>query len=110
MSRTVAHLIYDFLAPEQPEDCRQASLELLERALKVTGPVILEGQIVSADESGITFDLSRAIDEYATEERGGKSYVNKNKIPADHDLAVAWKLPAASTLPIPVLPPEPEKE
>lgn len=110
MLRAVAHLIYDFLAPEQPEDCHAASLALLERTLAVTGPVILEGQIVSADESGITFDLSRAIDEYATEDHDGKTFVNKYKIPADNDLSAAWKLPAASTLPIPVLPPEPEKE
>lgn len=110
MSRTVSHLIHDLLAPEQPEDCHAASLDLLERTLKVTGPVIHDGQIVSVDDSGVTFDLGRAVTEYATEDRGGKVFININKIPADSELAVAWKLPAASTLPIPALPPEPDKE
>lgn len=110
MPRTVAHLIYDFHAPDQPEDCREASLDLLQRTLKVTGPVIHEGQIVSADESGITFDLSRAITEYATEDHFGKTFINKNKIPHDAALSTAWELPAACATPAPVLPPESIKE
>lgn len=109
MPRTVAHLIFDFLAPEQPEDCRQASLKLLERTLAITGPVIHEGQIVSADD-GVTFDLTRAATEYATEARNGHTIIDVNKIPPDSELSLAWQLPAADTLTAPVLPPEPTEE
>lgn len=106
MPRTVAHLIFDFLAPDQPEDCRQASLKLLERTLPITGPVIHEGQIVSADDKGVTFDLSRAVTEFATEARDGYAVINVNKIPSDSELSLTWKIPAADTLTAPALPPE----
>lgn len=90
MSRTIADLIHDFLAPEQPEDCRQASLGLLVDALGKSGPVLHSGHIVTATECEVTFDRTRHLGEFPADD-----------IPPDDYLADLWQVPESKTAQIP---------
>lgn len=106
MPRTVSHLIFDFLAPEQPDDCREASLALLAEALRSTGPVIHRGQVVSAGkDGGVDFDANRKgerIPATILVDDEGNEHEVPARDPNDADLAVQWKLPLAAEIPFPL--------
>jgi hypothetical protein len=52
MGKTAADAINDYLAPEQPDDCREASKAILVAALKSSGPVVHNGRQVSLSRDG----------------------------------------------------------
>jgi hypothetical protein len=105
MPRTIAHLIYDFLAPEQPDYCREASLQLLAEALSSTGPVIHAGQVVSVAKDGsVEFDTSRKAEPIpATTEPDdeGNTVEVPERPPTEAELAAQWGLPLAIDTPLP---------
>lgn len=106
--RTVGDQIHEFLAPEQPEDCRKANLEILAKALAITGPVVHLGHVVTAktegDEHTIDFDASRPTTPNPpttiADEDGTVHAVDPREL-TDADIAIQWGLPAASTIPLP---------
>lgn len=106
MPKTIASQIHDVLAPVQPDYCRHADLQVLAHALKVTGPVVHGGMIVSSQTAGeeidVDFDLTRAVKEFATTTatRDGFAVVDISKIPPDGELAKLWGLPLASETPL----------
>lgn len=106
MPKTIATLIYEFLAPVQPDECRHVNLQVLAHALKVSGPVIHGGMIVSShvegEEVDVDFDLTRAVKEFATTNttRDGFEVADLAKIPPDSDLAKLWGLPLAADTPL----------
>jgi hypothetical protein len=86
MPKTIADLINDYSAPEQPEDCREASALALAAALHATGPVVHQGKVFSVTGKGETSKIgARAI-------RGDA---------ADEEAAEAKGLPLASETPVP---------
>jgi hypothetical protein len=52
-SHSIKSLINDYLAPEQPDDCREATTKLLAKALgKHDGPFVYRGQAFSVAKDG----------------------------------------------------------
>lgn len=106
--RTVGDQIHEFLATVQPEDCRKANLEILARALVVTGPVVHQAHVVSAkiegDEHTVDFDASRTVEPNppttVADEDGTVHEVPPREL-TDADIAIQWGLPAANAIPLP---------
>ena len=107
MPRSVANLIYEYLAPEQPDYCRQASLEILAKALAVTGPVIHCGQVVSLGKGGKVDLEARSFEKAPATDDPVEAAPHD---PTDADLAAQWGLPLASETPVPTEGAEPAPE
>ncbi len=104
MPRMLSTLIYAFLAPEQPDDCRQASLELLTAALKATGPVVHCGQVVSLGKDGsVDFEpcKSEPIPASTTADDEGNTVEVPAREPTEAEVAEQLGLPLASDTPVP---------
>lgn len=108
---TVATQINEFLAPVQPDDCRQANLALLVNALRATGPIVHRGHVVSlAADGSVEFDASRPIEPIpasTTEDAEGNVTEIPARDPTDSELGERWGLPAACDTPLPVGEPAP---
>ena len=96
--------IHEFLSPVQPDDCRAANLEILAHALAATGPVVHQGQVVSAKADGsIDFDASRTAEPNppttTTDEDGTVHNVPPRAL-TDADRAAQWGLPDAGVIPL----------
>lgn len=112
MPLTIADQIREFLGT-QPEDCHKVNLDRLATALKASGPVVWQSQVVSVATEGtahtVTLDLTRAVHEFAAPDSAGK--VDLAAIPPDEELAAKWGLPLASETPLAkVVPPSPPVE
>lgn len=105
--RTVGDQIHECLADVQPEDCRKANLEILAKALAITGPVVHRGQVVTitaeGDEHEIHFDASRPTTPNPpttiTDEDGTVHAIPPREL-TDADIAIQWGLPDANTIPL----------
>lgn len=94
---TVDDLIREFLGI-QPADCKHANLLRLAAALKVSGPVVRRGMVVSAkdvgDEVQVDFETRPYNKIPATE-------TEPEREPTDEELAKGWNLPVATSIPEP---------
>jgi len=105
--RTVGDQIHEFLAPEQPDDCHKANLEILAKALVVTGPVVHRGHVVTAtvegEEHEVHFDATRPTTPNPpttiTDEDGTVHAIAPREL-TDADIAIQWGLTDANTIPL----------
>lgn len=96
MPRTIETQIREFLGP-QPSDCKHANLLILANALKVSGPVVRNGQVVSAKDVGAEVQVDFEVRPFA---KIPATEHEPERDPTDAELAAQWKLPLASATPL----------
>lgn len=100
--RTIADQIHEATAPVQPDDCRQANLAILAKALKASGPIVHAGHMVSLKPDGaIDFagskPFTKALPHTVTDEDGTTHEIPAPE-PTDAGFAKQWGLPLAKSL------------
>jgi hypothetical protein len=104
--RTLANLLHEYLAPEQPRDCKEAVLEALGPVLKAAGPVVHQGKVYTAtheDKKWAVHAERRPSDKVAvppTLDEEGQPVEADPRDPTDAELAEQWGVPLAGDFPL----------
>jgi hypothetical protein len=86
----IATLIHEYLAPVQPDDCREVNRARLAAVLKASGPVVHQAQVVSLAADGTIAREARPFAKLPATE------TEPERDPTDAELAAEWKLPLAA--------------
>jgi hypothetical protein len=99
MSGSALPTVADLYRNRNPGNA-QSTLRRIAGTVNRSGPLLVDGAILSGWDSGegwgLQVDMERALDEFARYEQDGYQYFDKARIPPDEELSRIWGIPLAS--------------